>query len=906
MANMLISLESITRDYNIFEKDQVLTAGQLNGVTDYLDDQSRQTRVNLVGVGTVCGLRATQLRRRIRIGKGVGITTDGDLIHFSEDQLFDRFKPYDDTNPAYDPFLFDGGRIKMFELVPRGVPDERAAALSGFDGQLDDMVAVALMESYVKDYDICSGTDCDNLGKDSVNVVKILLVDKEDAAQLSSGIATPHEAFSKLPKLSIDRPFWSGGLPSTTAALAKPYKDACGSIQKQLAKALASIHPSCKGFVGDLFARDPAPAWIRKLATYNNSVFGNTNRGFQYYYDYLKDVAETYHAFRDELFGERTVCSPSTGAFPKHLLLGNLVPGTDADENRTVFYPSPAVECGERLERARFLLRKLDLQLKSFTLPRGGTIRITPSQTERHALAERAIPWYYKVSAASPLHELWSFRLNQRGGDTQNYSYHAGAYNGVEKPLALDLDRFGFFRIEGHLGINAKTAMAALAAKIRKYNLPIAVQTLFLGTDRGKIVVKPDIRYTDLHRFHHLLRKDLVYQVDDVKRFSGNFKDKVVEKADQLVDNEKETSAGMMLKNTAEEKHALISGKSEGLVNVLGKSFVQYRKDTAWKANLDVAVKAAGEFKSGMSMVAKTDFNTPFDTIIGGTGSRWVAWLDDIIKNRDDQKEERLLFAKFAEQHPGCGHVAGVPPGGTFVMVYDDSNKVVADFALPYRICETDEVGDEPAMTLPAPVVPEKDRWRFEKGMALLPSRKAFFGVEATGFEQKLNTNLAAKFDVQKEYINVLKDSVFSFKVPDGKVAGIPDLSVAAALDRYADKELGAMTNEVENLKALLAYYETQPGRDAESTATNEAKRGKAETEMAAALGRLGKHVAEQPEDVGVGTETYRSVVMLAAGAAKIRNEAARNEVLTSITETAGAQNKPVMRGMVSAGKKHR
>lgn len=36
----------------------------------------------------------------------------------------------------------------------------------------------------------------------------------------------------------------------------------------------------------------------------------------------------------------------------------------------------------------------------------------------------------------------------------------------------------------------------------------------------------------------------------------------------------------------------------------------------------------------------------------------------------------------------GAEHLAGVPKGGTFVLVTDDAGKVLADFALPYRCCE--------------------------------------------------------------------------------------------------------------------------------------------------------------------------------------------------------------------------
>lgn len=57
----------------------------------------------------------------------------------------------------------------------------------------------------------------------------------------------------------------------------------------------------------------------------------------------------------------------------------------------------------------------------------------------------------------------------------------------------------------------------------------------------------------------------------------------------------------------------------------------------------------------------------------------------DIVSLRfGPNDEEQDLFHVFASKHPGMEHKAGVPRGGTFVIVSDDQ-KVVADFCLPYK-----------------------------------------------------------------------------------------------------------------------------------------------------------------------------------------------------------------------------
>ena len=103
MAQVIRSLEEIATVYRIFEKDQVLTHDQLNSIASYFDDQTRLTRVKLIGVGIVCGLRLSIVGGYVKVTRGVGVTTDGDLLSL-DDTLFDRYKVYDDSNPAYHPF----------------------------------------------------------------------------------------------------------------------------------------------------------------------------------------------------------------------------------------------------------------------------------------------------------------------------------------------------------------------------------------------------------------------------------------------------------------------------------------------------------------------------------------------------------------------------------------------------------------------------------------------------------------------------------------------------------------------------------------------------------------------------------------------------------------------------------
>src|SRR5581483_8837190 len=289
MAQVIRSLEEIATVYRIFEKDQVLTHDQLHSIASYFDDQTRLTRVKLIGVGIVCGLRVSIEGGQVKVTKGVGVTTDGDLLSL-DDTLFDRFKRYDDSNPAYPPFSSGETRIALFELVAQGTVDPRAMPLAQFNTEagapLEEMVGLFLMESYVKDDDLCSGTDCDNLGKDCVNTVKLLLVGKGDAGTLNREIGLPGEAAGRIAPVTADRPLFSASVTGL-AQLAQIYRAACNAIHEKLLSVFPKIYPNCEPFLKEAFPVDPAAGWTARLTKIKGSV---ADLGIQYYYDFLKDL----------------------------------------------------------------------------------------------------------------------------------------------------------------------------------------------------------------------------------------------------------------------------------------------------------------------------------------------------------------------------------------------------------------------------------------------------------------------------------------------------------------------------------------------------------------------------------------------------------------------------------------
>jgi hypothetical protein len=754
-TSIQISLDEITTGYAVFETDQVLTADQLNTVPNYADDQERLTRIKLLGVGIVCGLHVSLSGDIVTVTKGAGITTDGDILHLPVDTQYNQFKEYDGSNPLYrwisngvthTPFNQKG--VTVYELIEKS-SEETATPFSKFDrGSLDNMVAVLFMESYRTSDDLCSGGDCDNLGDAFVNNVRLLLIKSSALDGLKESVATPDQATSNLEPVVADRPLITSEISSVNE-LYKLYLDACKAISKNLVAQFGALSASGESFFGDVFSAGLAKTvkgWLARLTALQASFTRNSS-GIQYYYDFLKDLVETWNSFRDLGFGETTWCCPDRNAFPKHLLLGNLMSGAGSEANRTSLYPSPLTsQTNEELSHAKFLVQKLDTMIQAFELPKladsaKDQIRVTPSRFEDESLENRAIPYYYQVNTTDPIEKNWSFALHERDMDAYIYSYNAAAYRakgGAADPLVFQIGCFSFFRIEGHLGQNVSTAAAAIQSDITEYNLPIALRSVLLDSDKTKLLIKPDIGYTDLHRLHYLLRQDAADQLDEVSKFSGTFtaevNDAIANKVivTKAVTDVPGTDDATYVQGVVQREGPIVAASAASAKETLQNNYASFSADSSWKNNSFKTLAAASTLKSDLSQVVTTDFPTPFDSLISSRSLNLVDWLDVIIKQKSEQENERLLFTRFISEHAGLEHFGGVTRGGTFVLVYDTSNKVIADFMLPYICCEaTTKAPEEP--TLQKGDWPD---WNANSGLRVTPSLDYVFSNKLQRFKE--------------------------------------------------------------------------------------------------------------------------------------------------------------------------
>jgi len=894
MITLFNSLTEISDGYTVFEKDQVLTETQLNSVAQYLDDHDRLTRISLVGVGIVCGLRATYSGATVTLSKGVGITTDGDLLRVGTATHYNKFKLYDNQSPKYPQLYIDNSNmLTVYELLREDDTHPLASNLNQFNSStgssLSNMVVLLLMESYIKNSNLCTGTDCDNRGCDYISTQRLLLVEKSSVGQLLSTIQTADSAAQNLSPIISQRVKIASNL-TTQAQLTNRYHSACETMHTRISNELPKVWGNISFLLQEKFSSNPSATWSTKL----NSIradFSSNNRHIQYYYDFLNDVIETWNEMHNLLFGETAWCCPDINGFPKHLLLGNLVPDSDSissiNDNRTGFYPSKAIDRGVRLQEVQFLVQKIDALIKNFAPPTSSgtatTIRVTPSHTALQTLQNRAIPYYYQINATTPIHEYWSFKLQQRGMSAYNYSYHADSYSALgaaASPLDSTINSNNFFRIEGHIGQNVISALNTIESNIENQNLPFAVCSVLLGTNKDNIPNKKGAGYTDLHRLHYLFRQDTVHKLDEATQFSQAFKNNIDQAVDSgTIKNDVTGNDSVSIKTITADKNSTVTSKAAAAKGKLNISYMNYVSDSSWMSDIGDTMVAAGQFKADLSKVVSTSYVTSFDHLIGNMTLNWLPWLDGIILDKDDKADKKKLFHNFAKEHPGLEHTGGVVRGGTFVLVHDDEGTVIADFMLSHYVKETPEdPAEEPPLMKPA--IPKGNI--INGGIRITKSWDNYITDKLDIFKGTIDEEWVGKFDIYNAYADAFKDSVqlWQGNWQDAVAAGNAGIAGVGSDVSYDDSLLGAITGRARNGTALIKLLEDKLSDNSlppEEKEFYEKELAQSQETLAKDVERIAVHIDMQGSDVSQGTEGYRAMKAAGNGVMAIRNNTAVN-----------------------------
>jgi hypothetical protein len=499
MATIPYKLEDITSEYSLFLDNQVLTANQLNEIVHYFEDQQRLSRILLTGVGRVCGFELlwNAGTGSVELECGVGVTTDGDLLHHDRKYTYTQFKSFTDDNARYPLFYSGESQYNLWELFEGGVSPEDVPGLSALNGfqaatevHPNNLAVILYVENFDKSPDICTKLDCDNLGNRQINKIRVLLIRKTDLEEIINDSDTIFQTcrkagnhFFDLPKIAAPRVILNASVSQSFSALANAYSKA---IKNELGALQSAVTVLIDGFKWLLDPKNQTSnASIQaRLAQVFQSGIAVPDLDIQYRYDLFKDVIATYAELRAVLWEMCVNCCPDVDAFPKHLMVRELVV-TDSHQAqyRHGFYPSPAVakETNNQIHDAKALYQRLINLIFNYAKRQGVPVKITPSKMPLLPLGKRAIPFYLNAD----IHKVWNADKMRSHREKENLSYLAadfyGETNSVKNPLEYSIDAHDFLRIEGHVGQSFNTAITDISRQIQRYQLPIEVIGLRLG-----------------------------------------------------------------------------------------------------------------------------------------------------------------------------------------------------------------------------------------------------------------------------------------------------------------------------------------------------------------------------------------------------------------------------------------
>ncbi len=473
--NYNYQLNKIATQYRKFSKGQRVEDLQFNEFLDFFEDQDRLSRVMLEGVGIVCGLEPQPiyengLLTKMMLSQGVAITTDGDLLtlnkksktqdlsgdtYMSElkdinisDKVYTHWRVYDNSKAVYPPFYNDdteGLEVTLWELATAEEATKNFRPLTTL-GNFDDKYLLLYLESYEKEVKPCRGVDCDNHGIQQIRNLKVLVTTKDSVDRLlAKDKVFPERTISgnvttakKLKRVIL------------TPELKTP------ELLKQAYKNSATESDYSWMFTNIDFISGKMNIPLVDRSNFVNTLnqLANQNNNFQYAYDVLKDLAETYAEIVKLLPSSFTKALPDLNSFPNHVILGKFIPTDGYDYTRHQFYNSPVLDSEKKTLRVRVLIERFNVLTLSFRNPtnNGAEIIITPSKN-KSSLGDRAIPFYYNIS--DELLRLWNFdKTTNRAFDT-NLHYDKTnlslAYN-VQMPLDYNIDKMPYYLIEGHQG----------------------------------------------------------------------------------------------------------------------------------------------------------------------------------------------------------------------------------------------------------------------------------------------------------------------------------------------------------------------------------------------------------------------------------------------------------------------
>ncbi len=813
--------------YPDFVANQVLTSAHLNDLREYLDEQTRLTRANLIGVGIACGLEVSfDGAGTIHLTRGVGVTTQGYLVMEPTDVALTHARSYTlPTYPGYTPFMDSSGtpptQYALWELFPDDdVPG--AVGLDSIGEPLEDMAVVLFLELNRAEALTCSPVDCDDRGPTVTATLRRLLV---DVADLDKVISTADDASAshlgltmadrlQLPDLRMPRVDVPATGPVGPADVLFAFQEAFRTTKLAAAvgKALSGLYTAFKPLLSDDHPSDPfTPVFAQRYGFLDQLPTQTRQVLFmQYYWDLFDDLLGAYDEARWAGVDLMCVCCPPEGWFPRHLMAGVLDPAAHGSARyRHGFLRSPAVgDCAEDTRRFHLLFARLVRMVNSFSdQPDTPAVRATPSRWGQAALSDKAIPYYYDPKGNPPLNHLWDPTKTMRGRAHHNLGYRCDQYVPpapvfVQDPLRFELEPHNFLRIEGHLGNNVREVLKVLLELRQSHRLPFQVVALRAGAfdeDTPFHVDEDDCRFEDLETLYQVLHAEIECLLGKQLRYfyalpdHTTANDQPIEvslpllKRDQPDMVARPGTLGHVVEtglawHSGTTRFTFVTGTQDvprpayelvaalaDLSEAVPERYSTFEPQTAsepWRRMIDAVRELRDLQGSG-------DFNAPgLADRLAEISECQLAPFDAIAEEyqrRIRKVKQALYLTHFLDRHPGIQHKAGVPLGGTFVLVHHHIPQ-----PSPNRPVRPEAVGGDVA----GPVVAGRDEMTGDARRKLAEALEQLDSFEVVSRDpnfQALRDQYAAPDRLIDRNASLVTDKVYL-----EAVAGLPDGAVIA------------------------------------------------------------------------------------------------------------------------------
>jgi hypothetical protein len=674
-----------------FVPDQLLTSDNLNEMFDYLDEQGRMTRSNLIGIGIVCGLqiKTPTAKNSITITKGVGVTSEGYLVQFGQDMVYNAYKSFNAVKEEYYTKFVNTSpnpktqKFTLLELKP-DITDG-GTELSAIPGTLDQYIVLLFVELLKEQNKNCDPNSCDDKGIKTTVTIRPLLISKNELTLNtligSTGNPLSFSPFYALPEIRMPRYDVTNTSPVQSEDLLKAYTNVLSdTFLEKVESALKLAYDKFSSFLNTT-GTNPFTGWKSSFAFLRNLTTKPQLLYLQYHYDLISDLLQAYDEFRKLGNAILSTCCPDPALFPRHLLLGEAVPIANMISSyRHYFIYSPLFEKKNLILEMRFLFSKMELMKNNVFVPPFVSmtdtphgIRITPSVVSDVPLSNKSIPYYYKPVQLYP---SWSFDKTLRGKANQNLSYHAPEMNGddefVNTPLKYDLEPFNFLRIEGHIGMQYPNVLKTINSLKTFFRLPIDVIALSTGDADLKNIaysaVSCNIR--DIQTSYEIIRREweaiigkMIEYLHDNQEAARSLLSDASVGSDVLGDY-------LILLNRAKtfmvtELQEFISKYDDFLVPVYEE--VEKQSQQLRTALMDVI---NNEELDKERMTLAEDLVDHFDEVVLSCKKGGFRSIFQQFNSRLNEIYSNMFFSRFVEKNPGIQHKAGVMIGGTFIIVY--------------------------------------------------------------------------------------------------------------------------------------------------------------------------------------------------------------------------------------------